>query len=109
MSLSRHAVANLHVGDELANFDDIAGEFVSDNKGRLAATARPLVPFKDVDVRATNPGSTHADEDFVVENGGYGDVGQLEPRTGVMFDEGLHSGKGRKQVQVQVQEQSHDK
>src|SRR5688572_27397877 len=109
MSLSRHAVANLHVGDELANFDDVTGEFVSDDKRRFAAAARPFVPLVDVDVGATDPGSTHADEDFVVENGGYWDVGQLESRTGVMFHEGLHSGKGRKQVQVQVQEQSHDK
>ena len=90
MSLGRHPVSDLHVGDELADFDDFPGELMANDERRFASAARPVIPLVDVHVSAADTGATHLDQDLVVQNRRHRNIGQLEAGTSVMFDERLH-------------------
>jgi hypothetical protein len=90
VAFRRYAIANLHVGDQLPDFGDVSGKLVPDHKRWPAASPCPVIPLVDVHIRAADARAPHANEDFVVEDLGNRDVGQLETRTGVMFYERLH-------------------
>ena len=46
VSLGGHAIAFLHVGDELADLHDVAGELVADDERRLARARAPSRPSR---------------------------------------------------------------
>src|SRR5687767_3291166 len=87
MSFSSHAITHLHVRDELAGFDHIARELMSDDERWLASTPSPVVPLVDVHVGTADTGPTNPDQDLIVANGRNRNVGQLKARTGVMLYE----------------------
>jgi hypothetical protein len=95
MAFGRHAIADPHVGYELADFDNIAGELVANHERRLAAPSRPVVPFVDVHIRTADSSTPHTNQHFVIANRRNGNVRELKTRTGVMLDEGPHSNKVR--------------
>ena len=80
VSFGRHAIAFFHVGDELADLHDFAGELVADDERRLHASLRPRVPVVDVHVGAADAGAPHANQNFIVSNGRLGNVLQTESR-----------------------------
>src|SRR5207237_3983265 len=83
-------VSFLYIGDESSDLDDIAGEFMSDYKGRLATTFGPRIPVVDVDVGSANPGSTYAYESFVLTDPRLRDILQVETRCRGFLDERFH-------------------
>ena len=76
--LRSDAVSFLHIGDEPADLNHIAGELVPDDEGRLASTLRPCVPVVDVHVGAADSRAPDTNENFVFTNPGLLDVLQFE-------------------------------
>src|SRR5215469_16678778 len=63
VALCRYAVADLHGTHGCADLCDLAHEFVADDKRRLHARLRPLIPVPDVPVGSADAGFADADED----------------------------------------------
>jgi hypothetical protein len=91
VALGGDAIAFAHVGDELACAHDLAGEFMADDERRLHAPLRPCVPVVDVHVGAADAGALHANQNFIVSNGGFGNVAECEPRCCRCFHERFHA------------------
>ena len=80
MSLGRYTISLLDIGDQASDLDDIAGEFVPDDEGRLASPARPIVPVVDVNVSAAHAGTPDFYQNFVVSDLRLGYIAEHHPR-----------------------------
>ena len=91
VSFGGHAIAFAHVGHELPDLHDVAGELVADDDRRLDASLRPRVPIVDVHVGAAHAGAPHANQHFVVADRRLGNVLEDESRTGRRFHQRFHA------------------
>src|ERR1700694_5235032 len=78
VSFRRDTVAFLHISDETTHLHHVAGEFVPDHEGRLAASLRPRVPVVGLNIGAAYPSPSHTNQNFVLADPRLGNVLQLE-------------------------------
>ena len=90
MTFGRHAVSFPHVSDESPDIDDIAGKLVTDNEGRPASAARPVVPVEDMHIGAAHTGAADTYQHLVFADPWLGYVPQYEPRTRRFLDQSFH-------------------
>jgi len=84
------AVTFMDVRHQAPDLGDVAGEFVADDKRRLASSSRPVVPVVDVDIGSANARAAHADQDFVVPDLRFRYIPQYHPGTGGFLYESFH-------------------
>jgi hypothetical protein len=65
MTFGRYAVTDAYISHQCADLHDITREFVSDDEGRTAPSARPRVPFVDMNVGPAHARTANADEYFI--------------------------------------------
>jgi hypothetical protein len=66
VALGRDELTNRELGSDFgADFYDFAGEFVPHDQRRSNPTLRPLVPVGNVEIRSTDAGVMHADDDIL--------------------------------------------
>ena len=75
-----------------AHLDDVAGELVPRNHGRVDGARRPAVPRLDVQVGAADAGPRDADLHVVRSRRGLRTLGQGEPGASSAFVQSFHSG-----------------
>ncbi len=83
MAFDTDDVADVEVVDVRANFDDLADEFVPQDRRNLDRRLRPRVPVIDMNIRAANAGLRHLNQHIVDADGWFGNV--FEPQTGLSF------------------------
>src|SRR5690348_6193342 len=91
VSFDRHPIADMDIGDQRPDLRDVPGEFVPNDERRVAPPARPVIPLVNMDVGAAHARAAHADQHFVIANGRYGHILELETGGCSLFDERVHA------------------
>ena len=73
------------------NFNDLADKLMADCHRHGNGSARPFVPFVNMQVGTADAGVRDADEDVVDADGGFRNVEQSETGRGVRFDKSFHT------------------
>src|SRR2546425_2284872 len=68
------------------NCDNLTDKFMANGHGHRNCLASPIVPIKDVNVRAANPRAQYTDENVIDTNGGFRNIFQPETRFRTRFD-----------------------
>ena len=90
VALGRHGLADLELGDAVAQPDDLARELVADHERRLEPPLSPGVPVGDVEVGAAHARVPHGDQHLPGTGGGFPDARDLETRGALLLDDRLH-------------------
>jgi hypothetical protein len=85
MSLGSYAISFFDVGDETPDLHDISGEFMTDDKRRLASRLRPVIPVVDVNISAAHAGPSDTDENFIISDSWLGDIAEDKSGAGIFF------------------------
>ena len=90
VSLGRHELPDLELGDALSHGHDFARELVADDDRRVDASLRPAVPIGDMQIGAADPRVADRDQHLTRSRAGLGDGSDAEAGGARLLHDGLH-------------------
>ena len=90
VTFTGHALADTEFGGCRTGLHDLAAELVADDHRHRNGSGRPLVPFPDMHVGATDRGLPDLDQHVARPRFGHRDALHPKPLTRLGLDQGLH-------------------